>query len=56
MRLILVITLIWLIVLVPVMVKARIEVIDPGAVTGHNYKVDFEDDGTGTLVLERHRP
>ena len=30
--------------------QARIEVIDPGAVTGHNYKVTFEDDGAGTLL------
>ena len=30
--------------------QGRIEVIDPGAVTGHNYKVTFEDDGTGTLL------
>ena len=30
--------------------QGRIEVIDPGAVTGHNYKVTFEDDGSGTLL------
>ena len=30
--------------------QGRIEVIDPGAVTGHNYKVTFEDDGAGTLL------
>jgi hypothetical protein len=30
--------------------QGRVEVIDPGAVTGHDYKVTFEDDGSGTLL------
>ena len=30
--------------------QGRVEVIDPGVITGHSYKVTFEDDGAGTLL------
>ena len=32
--------------------QGRIEVIDPGAVTGHNYKVTFEDDDIDLAQLQ----
>ncbi len=30
--------------------QGRVVVIDPGVITGHSYKVTFEDDGAGTLL------